>query len=125
MADLEGLEIRSLLLGARWACRRHALPLLHDGLLAQPSGGRPIASPFRVGARIEALASQLLGADSCLPQAVAAAAYFRRHGQPVELVVGVRRAGGFAAHAWVELAGMPVVGGAERPGYQPIWRGAV
>lgn len=122
---IEALEIRSLLLGARWVCRRHPLPELHAGLSSLRTSGPRIASPFRVGAHIETLASQLLGEDSCLPQAVAAAAYFRRHGQPVELVVGVRRREGFQAHAWVELAGMPVVGGQERPGYQPIWRGAV
>lgn len=122
---IERLEIRSLLLGARWACRRYPLPALHAGLLALDATSSPPRSPFLAGARVEALAAAVLGHDSCLPQAVAAAAYFRRHGQPVELVVGVRRRPTFEAHAWVELQGIPVVGGRERPGYEPIWRGSV
>ena len=48
-------------------------------------------------------------AATCLPQALAVHAVLRRRGLDPELKIGVRKGeAGFEAHAWVELAGLPL-----------------
>lgn len=120
---VEQLEIRSLLWGARWACARFSFEQIWDGIRYTPVQAPSLVRPFATGARLEVLAGQVLGADSCLPQAIAATALLRRHGHSGTLVLGVRPGASFTAHAWVELHGIPIVGGRERPGLAPLWRG--
>jgi hypothetical protein len=48
---------------------------------------------------------------SCLRQSLAVWWLLRRMGVPAELRIGVSKHEGFAAHAWVELAGKPVTDG--------------
>ena len=121
---IEQLEVRSLLLGARWSCRRSSPDQIWRGMQQIPTCAAPLVRPFASGARLEAHASELLGPDSCLPQAIAMAALLKRHGHGGTLVLGVRPGPSLLAHAWVELHGIPIVGGRERPGLAPIWRGA-
>ena len=45
---------------------------------------------------------------SCLRQSLLVWWILGRKGVPAELRIGVQTAGGFAAHAWVELGGLPV-----------------
>lgn len=120
----ERLEIRSLLLAARVALRVGTLVDAWEAVCQLPVCGEELASPWVSGVRVEQEATRLLGADSCLPQALAAAALFRRHGHRGALVLGVARDGAtLGAHAWFELHGIPVVGGAQRPRFRSIWRG--
>jgi len=50
----------------------------------------------------------------CLPRALAAHAMLRRRGVASRLCLGIaHEAGALAAHAWVEVGGEAVVGGAE------------
>jgi hypothetical protein len=57
---------------------------------------------------VEAATRHLPFSLTCLPQALAAAWMLQARGHAPELLYGVST--GFAAHAWVELEGMPVVG---------------
>ena len=62
--------------------------------------------------------NQVLGPSACLDQAIALRAFLHARGLPAELKIGTRRVAnshsahqgsadqGFAAHAWVELAGI-------------------
>lgn len=49
---------------------------------------------------------------TCLTQALSVGILLRHSGQPSELKIGVRKddAGGFRAHAWVEVQGKVVIG---------------
>jgi hypothetical protein len=52
--------------------------------------------------------------SACLPRALAAHAMLRRRGVASRLCLGIaHEAGALAAHAWVEVGGEAVVGGAE------------
>jgi hypothetical protein len=59
----------------------------------------------------------LLGDRPCLAEALIVQTFFRKHGYPAELRIGVRKApsGQLLGHAWVESAGEIVIGGAESP----------
>ncbi len=50
----------------------------------------------------------VIGPSACLDQAIALRAFLNARGLPAELKIGTRRLPnqGFAAHAWVELAGI-------------------
>jgi len=57
-----------------------------------------------------------LYANTCLRQALAVQWWLRRRGLPARLRIGARRTGdGLDAHAWVELAGVPLAQGNELP----------
>lgn len=77
---------------------------------------------MRLGAVVERVGRTVRGADGCLPQALAGTAMLRRHGHVAELVIGVRNAPVFEAHAWVEVAGVPVIGGEESARFVELWR---
>lgn len=57
------------------------------------------------------LAACIVPGASCLTQALAAQIMFARRNIPSTLVVGVEDSRSFAAHAWLELQGIPVLGG--------------
>ncbi len=58
---------------------------------------------------------------SCLARAFAALAMLRRRGIPAKLCLGVaRESGQVIGHAWVEINGEMIVGGAEAAGFQRI-----
>jgi hypothetical protein len=57
----------------------------------------------------------------CLPRALAAHAMLRRRGIASRLCLGVaRERDALSAHAWVEIGGDKIVGGAEADGFTPI-----
>ena len=63
---------------------------------------------LRLG-RLTRIAGRYVPANgSCLRQSLLVWWLLRRKGVPAELRIGVRKQEGFAAHAWVELAGQPV-----------------
>lgn len=57
----------------------------------------------------------------CLPQALALK-YFMRHDKSAELIIGVKREGGFEAHAWVEKAGNILIGDLPEKDFKAIWK---
>jgi hypothetical protein len=79
--------------------------------------------PRRIGWAVAA-ASRFVPGASCLPQAVAAHVLLRRAGASSTLILGVDRtpAHGFRAHAWVESAGLAVVGTGPAPEFTELAR---
>jgi hypothetical protein len=73
----------------------------------------------RVGWAVETTARHSLVALTCLPQALAAWWMLQKRGHPARLLYGVSKEGetGFSAHAWVEVGGVPVVGGRAARGF--------
>ncbi len=69
---------------------------------------------------VEAAARHLPVSLTCLPQALAAAWMLQARGHAPDLLYGV--SAGFAAHAWVELEGMPVVGHRAAAGFTVLTR---
>lgn len=69
---------------------------------------------------VEAAARRLPFLFTCLPQALAAAWMLQMRGHAPGLLYGVSP--GFAAHAWVELEGMPVVGHRAASGFTVLAR---
>ena len=79
-------------------------------LACRPIAGPPLSeAEVEARARAIARAGRYLPGGACLPQAVALTCWLRRRGVDAEIRIGVRRAGGFAAHAWVERAGEPLI----------------
>lgn len=61
-----------------------------------------------MGTRVAAVAERMPGRPRCLVRSLVLWSVLRRRGIPAELRLGVARAGGFAAHAWVEVDGTAV-----------------
>lgn len=84
--------------------------------------GRPF-TPEQIRDRVIAVAraGRYVPGGSCLAQSLALAWMLRRHGLAATVRVGVRTAGGFDAHAWVECDGV-ALNDAWRPGgrYAPF-----
>lgn len=73
----------------------------------------------RVGWAVETAARNSPFPLTCLPQALAVWWMLRSRGHAARLIYGVStdRETGFAAHAWVEVDGTPVVGGKAAQGF--------
>ncbi len=88
-----------------------------------PGARRRADAPERVRWAL-AVVRRLLPGARCLAQALAAEALLAHGDFPARLRIGVPRAGRprrLAAHAWLELDGKVVVGGARAPStYEPV-----
>jgi hypothetical protein len=93
-------------------------------LVAPNHGGAPADQALirRVRWAIETAARHLPLSLTCLPQAFAALGMLQARGLAPQMHYGVAacKAGGFEAHAWVELEGMPVVGQREAPRFERL-----
>lgn len=86
---------------------------LRDALLPGVAGSRGQDTPARIVWAVRRAAQVVPGA-SCLTQALAAQVMLARRGWASALVIGVDRGGdAFAAHAWLEIDGRPVLGGTD------------
>ena len=67
-------------------------------------------------------AASVVPKSSCLVRAMAAQRLFARHGHASDLHIGVAQSveEGFAAHAWLDLGGEPVIGRMPPGRYTPI-----
>ncbi|WP_127089101.1 lasso peptide biosynthesis B2 protein [Aquabacter cavernae] len=80
-----------------------------------------VATGTALGRRVERNAGFLSARATCLVKAVALWIMLRRRGIRSRVRLGVRRdAGGLAAHAWLDVAGGTVLGGAEAEGFTAI-----
>ena len=121
----------------RWRRWLNAAPTDADG----PAGRRTLG--HEVGGMVQRVAVRLPFRAACLPQAMAAQWMLRRRGVSSRLTFGVRRAPGSRGgpgrhpgapradhadpppprlhfHAWLTVAGEPVVGGREVETYAPL-----
>jgi hypothetical protein len=73
----------------------------------------PVFSQDQVAWAIR-LASRYVPGASCLTQALTARILLNASGHPNNLHIGVARETGFEAHAWIELEGRILIGGAEK-----------
>jgi hypothetical protein len=118
-----------ILLAAVWLLPATALSLRMFGYRRTRAWMERHASPNRSGpadprleaARVARLVSVAAHRGpyraNCLRQALVAWWLLGRRGVDTNLVIGVRKdEQGFAAHAWVELDGDVIIGGADSPG---------
>lgn len=103
---------------------QRAIALL-DRMRSRPSSLRPdeqVVSAIRIARRVQAVAARVPGRPRCLVRSIALASALRRHGIPADVQVGVAMEGGFAAHAWVEVHGLPVTDDPRHTGqYRALW----
>jgi Transglutaminase-like superfamily len=115
-----GAEIVAAYTRARWQLRRRDLP----GTLAHLRACAPAERIDGEQARIAALrlagaagrVLRLIPADTrCLMRSLVMTRLLARRGVDATLVLAVRTADGFGAHAWVEVDGQPVLEPASSP----------
>jgi hypothetical protein len=82
----------------------------------EPVDREGLDEAVRVGHAVAAAAARLPWHPKCLPQALAVQRMLRRRGIAGSLHLGVTAASAAEAHAWVTVAGRPVIGrsGVER-----------
>jgi hypothetical protein len=96
----------------RWHVRRRDLPAavarLRTG--ARPgSSGSLAGDERRLAATAERVLSRLPGDSRCLTRSLVVLAMLARRGIEVRLVLAARPSPTFAAHAWVEHSGQPLL----------------
>lgn len=106
-------EILATYAWVRWLLARHELPRV-IATLRRAARGRPVAvaDPERCRRHAHAVVQVLrpLPTDSrCLVRSLVLVAVLARRGAAADLVIGVMPAPGFAAHAWVEHDGIPLL----------------
>lgn len=94
-------------------------------LLKRGAGATPVpahlAAARGLARRIVHLAPRFPGRTTCLVRALAGWLMLRRRGIPAVVRFGVRLDDGkLAAHAWLLVNGVAVLGGAEAGGFTPI-----
>jgi hypothetical protein len=97
----------------RWSVRRHDLPTA-VAALRTPRWRRKQLGPLdrderRVAAAAVRVVRRLPGDSRCLTRSLVVLAMLARRGIDVQLVLAARPAPTFAAHAWVERAGRPLL----------------
>jgi Transglutaminase-like superfamily len=102
-------EILATYVTVRWQVRRHDLPTA----VAALRGGRRLAvvdrEPRRLAAFAERIVARIPGDSRCLMRSLVVLAMLARRGIDVRLVVAARPTPDFAAHAWVERNGDPLL----------------
>ena len=103
----------------RRALRRMDLPgvaaaVRRPGKRALPAADAPYASGLRLGAAVTRVLGGLPRDPRCLTSSLVLTALLARRGIPATLVIGVRL-DPFAAHAWVEHEGRPLLAAASAP----------
>jgi hypothetical protein len=116
-----GSEILVAYLTARWYLRQGALPSVVARLRRVPPEPAPGPMGAEQGARLGRAVGRTLSVlpfDSrCLLRSLVLVRLLARRGETADLVIAARpgEAEGFDAHAWVEVAGYPVLPPAVSP----------
>jgi hypothetical protein len=102
-------EILATYVTVRWQVRRHDLPTAVAALRA----GRRLAvvdrDPHRLAAFAERIVARIPGDSRCLMRSLVVLAMLARRGVDARLVLAARPTPEFAAHAWVERNGDPLL----------------
>ena len=111
-------EARALAILLRVALRLLPLPDVVRTLARLPRSRDRVTSAADC-ARAAADATRAVAHPTCLFTSLTAFGLLARRGYAARLVIGAARDEGFDAHAWVTVAGVPVV---PSPGeYSPVW----
>jgi hypothetical protein len=103
---------RARMLHALWPAPRIFARLRAD----MPPGRGVPPDPALMGWALQAWGKRVPWRSDCLVQALAARLWLERSGTEGVLRLGARRVdGGILAHAWLEVGGVPVSGGAPSP----------
>jgi Transglutaminase-like superfamily len=104
-----GAEVLATYVVVRWQVRRNDLPAAVAALRA----GRRFAvvdrDPRRLAAAAERLVARIPGDSRCLMRSLVVLAMLARRGVDARLVLAARPTPEFAAHAWVERDGDPLL----------------
>jgi hypothetical protein len=95
----------------RVGLRLMGLPRIHAMLQLPPGADRrqvPLDDVKALAGVVDIASRHTLGTSTCLTRSLLLIWLLRRRGVQSELRIGVRLQGGMAAHAWVELDGIPV-----------------
>jgi hypothetical protein len=87
------------------------LGTIADGEATDSAAGAQLQEATLVGRAVARVAGRLPWQPTCLRQALAAQRMLRRRDIPARLHLGVTSATEARAHAWVTVAGQPVIGG--------------
>jgi hypothetical protein len=103
-------EILAVYIRVRLAMRRTELPRVVEGIRAE-AGRRPSdpIDPRALGAAVMGLLALLPTDSRCLVRSLVYLTLISRRGVAGTLVIGARTEPEFAAHAWVEVAGDPML----------------
>jgi transglutaminase superfamily protein len=108
-------EILAVYAHARWTVARHEVSAAIEQLRRRPGQPQPPDDPsayrtgLRLGAAVGTILSRLPTDSRCLARSLVLTSLLARRGIPSSLVIGVRGAPDFGAHAWVEYGGMPLL----------------
>jgi Transglutaminase-like superfamily len=108
-------EIAVAYLRTRRALARAPIVTAVESLRAQTScspacaSGDPLIQARHLGSAVARTLALLPGDTRCLAQSLVLTRLLARRGIPATLVIGARTTPSFAAHAWVEHAGRPVL----------------
>lgn len=114
-----GSEIAVTYVRARWRLRRSDLPSTLAWLRARARSAPVADESHREAVRLARAAYRTLAvlpADSrCLLRSLVVTGLLERRGIPAKVVLAARTAGGFDAHAWVEVDGRALLDEAGAP----------
>jgi hypothetical protein len=93
---------------------RAAAAAARTGSGAPWGGGDPYAESLRLGFAVTRILRLMPGDSRCLSRSLVLTAMLARRGIQSSIVIGVRPAPGFRAHAWVEHRGRPLLAAGPR-----------
>ena len=105
-------EILRTYVRVRWSVRRHELPAtltrLREGVVP-PAGASRRYTSWRLASATVRVLDRLPSDSTCLTRSLVLTRVLAARGIGSSLVIGVAPAPNFAAHAWVELDGLPLL----------------
>jgi hypothetical protein len=102
-------EILTTYVIVRWQAHRHDLPAAVAALRAGPRVSVVHRDPRRLATLVERVVAHIPGDSRCLMRSLVVLAMLARRGVDVRLVLAARPTPEFAAHAWVERHGDPLL----------------
>jgi hypothetical protein len=107
------LEVAASYSRARLAARRGDIRVALQRLRPDPAAGEPdalaVAEAHRLARATDRTLRLIPGDSRCLNRSLVLTHLLARRGLHGTLVIGVRPGSSFAAHAWVELDGVPLL----------------
>jgi hypothetical protein len=99
----------------RWLMARKGLPATLEALRRQTAEAAPDPGDEELTWEVGHRLGWVAGDSRCLMRSLVLTAMMARRGIQTKLIIGAKTDGGFAAHAWVESKGLPIL--SEESGY--------